>query len=287
MLGTMLYLENLLRGRKGGEIELKWILIDQSRQVLNDAFALHESVLAHLKESNPTWSFKSDLQLVVGNLFTDRLPRFLEPQKADLVLALNVLSELPQEKRIWTVESLLKGYLHKWGKALVMEPALQKTTRELMELHDEIVQRRSGFIYAPCLHQAVCPMLKANDRDWCHTYIPWERPGWIEKIDRLVGIRKDYLKCSYLLLGTEPAPATDESLWRVVSGPLNSRGKSERLLCGPAGLPRLLRIRRLDRDCSPANRGFDELERGDVVRLPQLPKIERIGRETAVERIKI
>ena len=61
MLGTMLYLENLLRGRKGGEIELKWILIDQSRQVLNDAFALHESVLAHLKESNPTWSFKDRL----------------------------------------------------------------------------------------------------------------------------------------------------------------------------------------------------------------------------------
>jgi hypothetical protein len=283
MLGTMLYLENLLRGRKGGKIELKWILIDQSRQVLNDASVLYERALAHLRESNPAWSIESELQLVVGDLFSQPLPRFLEPQGAELILSLNLLSELPKEKRLPVVEGLLRNYLHKWGKILILEPALQKTTRELMELHDEIIERNSGVIYAPCLHQAACPMLAANRRDWCHTYIPWERPEWIEKIDRMVGIRKDYLKCSYLLLGTEPVKAADDMLWRVVSGPLNSRGKSERLLCGEAALPRLLRVTRLDRDRSPANEGFDRLERGDIV---QLAKIDRIRKETPVRKVK-
>ncbi len=72
------------------------------------------------------------------------------------------------------------------------------------------------------------------------------------------------------------------SLWRVVSGPLNSNGKSERLLCGPAQSRELLRITRLDRDQSQANKDFDELERGDLV---ILPKISRVTRETLIKKI--
>jgi hypothetical protein len=125
-------------------------------------------------------------------------------------------------------------------------------------------------------------MLAANARDWCHTYIPWNRPQWIEKIDRLVAIRKDYLKCSYLLLGREPPQEHAFDLWRVVSGPLNSKGKSERLLCGEAGLPHLLRTCRLDREESPANADFDALERGDLVRMA---KTARVTRDTQLKKL--
>ena len=125
-------------------------------------------------------------------------------------------------------------------------------------------------------------MLRGNDRDWCHTYIPWQRPGWIEKIDRLVAIRKDYLTCSYLLLGKELLPVTPKDHWRVVSGPLNSKGKTERLLCGEGSLPDLLRVTRLDKDSTQNNGDLDWLERGDVA---QMAKTDRIGRETSVRKV--
>jgi hypothetical protein len=151
-----------------------------------------------------------------------------------------------------------------------------------MELRDEIVSEELGVLYAPCLHQAACPMLAANDRDWCHAYIPWDRPAWIEKIDRLAAIRKEYLKCSYLLLGRQEPEARAPDLWRVVSGPLNSKGKSERLLCGEAALPELLRAVRLDKDASMANEDFGYLERGDLLRMA---KTTRVTRDTQLKKI--
>ena len=126
-------------------------------------------------------------------------------------------------------------------------------------------------------------MLAANQRDWCHTTIEWERPPFIEKFDRLVGIRKDYLKCSYLIMGPGRGsiyrtPTDSESIWRVVSGHLNSKGKSEMLFCGRAALPDLLRAVRLDRDQSDANRLFDELQRGDLVRMEKTTRIPQTTR---------
>lgn len=295
MLGVMALVEDFLKGKKGGSLKLHFILIDQNKQALNDAAGLFESALEYLKKRNFSWKIEAGLVKIVANLFSERLTQVLAREEADIVLALNFLSELPQRKRLPIVEALVRDYLHPQGRLLIMEPALRLTTRELMELHDEMVDRRSALVLSPCLHQEFCPMLKANHRDWCHTYIPWERPAWIDKIDYLVGIRKDYLKCSYLLIGKEPPTMEKEksveelsagikgSLWRVVSGPLNSKGKSERLLCGPAQPQELLRVTRLDRDQSPANRDFDDLERGDLVIAPKIPRIQR---ETRIEKLK-
>jgi len=292
MLGVMAYLENVLRRKKTGALKLRFILIDQNKPTLNDASELFEEALKHLQQANPSWRIEGHLQRIVANLFSEKISQVLKPQKADLILSLNFLSELPKGKRLPLVDILLRNYLHPSGKLLVIEPALRQTTRDLMELRDQITAEESAFILAPCLHQEACPMLKVSGRDWCHVYIPWERPVWIEKIDRLVGIRKDYLMCSYLLMGREPVSleslvagktaSLKGSLWRVVSGPLNSNGKSERLLCGPAQSRELLRITRLDRDQSQANKDFDELERGDLV---ILPKISRVTRETLIKKI--
>lgn len=282
MLGAFHHLEEVLDGRPAGKLEIEWILIDQNRQALNDAAALYEGALRHLQGVHSSWEIHSDLRLVTGDLFSERLDRILRPQEADLVLALNVLNELPRGKRTSLIETLVRHYLTPQGRVLVMEPALRLTARDLMTLHDDIVQRGSAAIYAPCLHRSACPMLAGNNRDWCHTYIPWERPGWIEKIDRLAAIRKDYLKCSYLLLGREPAPSLPNNLWRVVSGPLNSKGKTERLFCGESGLPDLLRVMRLDRDQTSLNKDLDRLERGDQV---EFVKTARVRRETRVRKV--
>lgn len=247
MLGAMAHLENQPENQTA-----EWTLVDQNRSILQDAAALHDG---------------ARMRCLVADLATERPSRFFSGEKFDLILSINFLSELSRERRLTLVEQLIRHHLADSGRFLIIEPALRQTTRELMELHDRLVERRSAAVLAPCLHQAACPMLAANNRDWCHTYLEWERPPWIEKIDRLVGIRKDYLKCSYLVLGQVGTPLTAPlpDTWRVVSGPLNSKGKSERLLCGPAGLPNLVRITRLDRDRSEANFDFDRLQRGDIL----------------------
>lgn len=283
MLGVMAYLENILRQKKGGALKIHFILVDQNKQALNDASAIFGEALKHLQQANPSWKIEGYPQRVVANLFSEKFSQVLRPQKFDLILSLNFLSELPKGKRLPLVDVWQK-FLHPLGRLLIMEPALRQTTRDLMELRDQVVAVKSAFVLAPCLHQEACPMLKASGRDWCHAYIPWERPLWIEKIDRLVGIRKDYLMCSYLVVGQEPLKTASLKgpLWRVVSGPLNSNGKSERLLCGPVQSHELLRITRLDRDQSQVNKDFDELERGDLV---ILPKISRVMRDTPIKKI--
>jgi len=255
--------------------KIHFILIDQNRNILRDAESLHREMAT-----------QSTLDTIDADL--TRGPNWARPHgarphgasplprtpPADLILAVNLLSEIPGPRRLPLIEGLLRNRLKTGGKILIVEPALQRTTRELMELHDQILRNRSGFVYAPCLHQTACPMLAANRRDWCHATIEWQRPGWIERLDHLVGIRKDYLKCSYLLLGREPAPVVSNETWRVVSGHLNSKGKSELLLCGPGGLPELLRVTRLDRDRSEANRIFDEAQRGDLIEMPRVTRIK-------------
>ena len=267
MFGTFLWLENLFK--KGGALtvplHLSWILIDQNRQALQDATQLHEELVDHWKKTHPNWPLHSEIQTQLVDLIS--APSIKVPaQSVDLVLALNLMNELPQERRIRLIDRAMH-FLKPEGRFLIMEPALQRTTRQLMELHDEILERNAAFVYAPCLHQSRCPMLASNHRDWCHTTIEWERPFWIGKLDHLVGIRKDYLQCSYLVLGTQPPRPVSNQRWRVVSGHLNSKGKSELLLCGPAGLPGLQRVTRLDRDWSEKNRPFDDAHRGDLLEM--------------------
>jgi hypothetical protein len=278
MLGTMLFLEGFFGRAK--TVRLRWTLLDQNRQALQDAAALHDLALSDLRRRFPKVEIASELRLEGRDLFEGKISRLMTG--ADVILCLNVLSELASNRRRPLLEDLLKAVLKADGRMLVMEPALQGTTRDLMELRDELLDRHLALVHAPCLHQAECPMLKANDRDWCHTYIPWERPAWIEKFDRLAAIRKEYLKCSYLLLGRDSPAPREADLWRVVSGPLNSKGKSERLLCGEGGLPGLLRACRLDRDESPVNAGFSSLERGDLVRMA---KTARVTKETPLRRV--
>ncbi len=289
MLGTMLYLENNLpKLGKSGTIRLDWMLLDQNRLALQDAGALYDEALRQLKESLPGWTITSSLNTVSQNFFAGRVSKVLKGYargSADLILGLNVLGELRPESRAMLVGDLTGNLLSDTGKILLMEPALRSTTRDLMELRDRILSEEMAHVFAPCLHEAECPMLRENPRDWCHTYLYWERPYWIEKIDHLVHIRKDYLKCSYMILGQhaghEAKRETESHPWRVVSGPLNSKGKSERLLCGE-GDTRLLRIVRLDKDYSEKNRAFDSVERGDIVELSQTP---RVTRETVVRKI--
>ncbi|MDH4161295.1 MAG: small ribosomal subunit Rsm22 family protein [Nitrospirota bacterium] len=207
----------------------------------------------------------------------------------DLIVLSNVLNELFHDKpdrnqrRAGVLADLLKTSLAATGSCIIIEPSLRETSRDLLSLRDALVI--AGFtIYSPCLTQEPCPAL-VNPRDWCHEDRPWEAPQLIREIDSLIGLRKDSLKFSYLVVRRDtravggPFP---EGAFRVVSEPLVTKGKRELFLCGTGGRRQVMRQ---DKDASPENAAFTELLRGDVVRFKGLVdevKRLRVTKETVV-----
>lgn len=208
-------------------------------------------------------------------------------EKIDLAIASYFFSELPFAEQMRLGCEVLK----RADVFIVIEPALQKTTRQLMALRDKILERRWAQVLAPCLHQKNCPMLAANQRDWCHFYIDWKCPQLIREADQIVGNKHDYLKMAYMVFSSlslrAEAPAKQHGgsakqfggkqssgdIWRVVSSPLISKGKRELILCGACGL--LKKIERLGRDRTVQNAAFDQIRRGDIIEWPWKERVEK------------
>ena len=211
----------------------------------------------------------------------------------DIITLSNILNELSygDNKRIAERVSFLNTIIDKFltpdGSCIIIEPALRETTREMLEIRDSLV--KNGFkIYSPCLMNQPCPAL-LNPKDWCHEDIPWI-PLIIKEIDKLTGLRKDSLKFSYLVLRKDKLSLTDvleKNSYRIVSEPLISKGKIEFFICGNRG--RQL-ITRLDKDKTPSNIQFQELQRGDIVTFKDLideGKRFKAGKDTIVYSSKL
>jgi ribosomal protein RSM22 (predicted rRNA methylase) len=187
----------------------------------------------------------------------------------DLVIFSNILNELFAfdedriERRVTIVQAVLDANLAADGSAIIIEPALRETSRDLIEMRD-CLQERGLHVFSPCLAASPCPAL-ANPRDWCHEDIPWEPPALVREIDKLTGLRKDSLKFSYLVMRKDTHALADifgPDAYRVVSEPLVTNGKIEFYVCGRHG--RKL-ITRLDKDRSPLNVHFEKMRRGAIV----------------------
>lgn len=210
----------------------------------------------------------------------------------DIIVLSNVLNELYLRdedrtgKRTALVGSVMENLLAPDGSCIIIEPALRETSRDLLMVRDSIVDR--GFsVYSPCLVQGHCPAL-VNPKDWCHEDRPWDPPEIIAEIDSRIGLRKDSLKFSYIVLRKDGRTLADNcgpSSFRVVSEPLVSKGKRELYLCGREG--RRLAMR-LDKDAAPGNEAFAQLSRGDVVRIEELAIEEkrfRITKDANVDKV--
>lgn len=207
----------------------------------------------------------------------------------DLVVLSNVLNELflgrPDrgERRVELLTGIMNDALAPTGSCIIIEPSLRETTRDLLTVRDALAA--AGYtIYSPCLSQAPCPAL-VHPKDWCHEERAWQPPQLIKEIDELVGLRKDALKFSYVVVrrdGHAFAECFGEGTFRVVSEPLVSKGKRELYLCGRGN--RRFAMRQ-DKDAAPANAAFEALQRGDVVRFENLrdeDKRLRVTRDTTV-----
>ncbi len=189
----------------------------------------------------------------------------------DLVILSNVLSELHAQQserlrlRAGIVQGIMERLLDGNGSCIIIEPALRETGRELLQVRDTLQQ--CGFrVYSPCLRNGPCPALE-QPKDWCHEDRNWEPPSTVREIDSRIGLRKDSLKFSYLVVrrdGKILADCVEAGAWRVVSEPIVTKGKRELFLCGNGGRVRTVR---LDKDADQGNAAFSGLARGSIVRL--------------------
>jgi hypothetical protein len=148
------------------------------------------------------------------------------------------------------------------GRLMVIEPALRETSRALLEVRDRLLAA-GAVVLAPCLMQATCPA-RVREADWCHAERAWTPPTEHAALAQAVRLHKERLKMSYLVLGVGSAQKYPDDCFRIVSEPLDEKGKRVRIGCGPRGRHRLV-LR--DRDRAEHNHAFDSLERGDVMRV--------------------
>lgn len=268
MLGMMMFYADLLKKGILKEVSLDFTLMDQSYSALKDAVSLHHAYADTLKREVP--GFHSACFIKHFDFRRESLNRFLRNFKYHLVLMENILNEFPDHQlKSDFVESTLRQHLDpEKGKLIIIEPALKKTSRDLQKIRDEmVVVRKTAHVHAPCLHQEQCPLNVVNLRDWCHFYFHWKRPDFIARVDKIIGNRKDWLACSYLVLARKEREwrsvfSNTRNTWRVISNLMPSKGKQEIVLCGPPGRYHLTR---LDRNVSSTNQSFDRLRRGDLI----------------------
>lgn len=265
--------------RQGNRPFLEFTANDPVAENLRDAEKLFKSSMEKLSVEASIRTVRSDMEKM-GKLLEGRY---------DIITLSNVLNEVSRRgdervaKKASILKALLTGFLADDGSCIIIEPSLRETSREMLIVRDILL--KEGFqIYSPCIMDEPCPALH-NPKDWCHEDIPWEPPAVVREVDRLIGMRKDSLKFSYLVLRKDKLSLTDiygKNSFRVVSEPLISKGKIEFYICG-AGKRRA--ITRLNKDKTSANEALEYLRRGDMVGLEGLIDaggILKVGKETLI-----
>ncbi len=266
---------------------LQVMAVDHSSVGLRDAAQLWETYCRKAQVSN------ARMQTCAGDLEKiEKGPVASAIQQAapyDVIILANCLNEVfwtaadPPAERATMVASLVP-LLKPQGTLMLIEPALRETARDLHRVRDLLLRQKIGTVYSPCLHEQDCPALVHRD-DWCHEERAWDPPAHIQAIDRDVGLIKDALKFSYLLLRTDGRAIVERqpNVYRVVSELREFKGEKRAWLCNESGRPE---VGRLDRLASPQNAAVDLWHRGAIVQIERIVRKEREGKVSTVGRIE-
>ena len=218
-----------------------------------------------------------------------------ETRDFDVILLGQVLSEMAGDEaahaarlRRWLDESLAPN-----GSLVIVEPALRERTRKLHRVRDLVVSA-GATVFAPCLHAAPCPAL-ADEDAWCHEDLPVDLPPELVPLARAAGLRWQGLTFAYLVLRKDGRTLRGATLARasvrVVSSPIDTKGKRELWLCGDFAqggelVPLRRKLARLDRDAAKGGDAWTEAERGDVLATepPLGADLTRATRDIAISR---
>lgn len=133
----------------------------------------------------------------------------------DLVLLSYVLNELSEKDQ----EDLVKAAWTKTKKTLILIETGTPEGFEIIKRAREILRAGGAFLWAPCLHQEVCPMERPN---WCHFSVRVPRT----KTHRFLkegSLGYEDEKFSYLVVGREERRERIEG-GRVLSPPRKRPG---------------------------------------------------------------
>ena len=221
----------------------------------------------------------------------------------DIIVMSHALNELWQTKE--NVIQLradflcaLSDHLSDDGLLFLMEPALLKTSRNLLSLRDELCAR--GFsVVSPCPFvdggKPVCPALTAGENQTCHASFTWKLPEPVASLARYAKLDRAQVKMSFFVFrkdvpagsasapanecGTEKISGAPENSYTVVSEPmLNKSGRVRYLLCN--GKERIPLSAKKD-DSHAAKIGFFNLKRYDRISLKN-PEIRGDGTTPAL-----
>lgn len=206
----------------------------------------------------------------------------------DLIVMAHALNELwrgtrdPVGARVTFVRGLL-DLVVPHGSLVLIEPALRDTSRDLHLVRDKLLETGACTVLSPCLHDKPCPAL-VKAKDWCHEERPWTPPPIVAAIDRAVGFIKDALKFSYVILRKDGRTIVKRQpdVFRVVSELRDMKGEKRAWLCNESGRAE---VGRLAKERSETNAAVDEWHRGAIVRISEIVRKERKGREATVGRI--
>jgi ribosomal protein RSM22 (predicted rRNA methylase) len=163
--------------------------------------------------------------------FTTNLESY-KSQKFNLIIAANVFNELRGNGQREQLFQSLQSCLCERGTLIILEPALQQSAHQLVELRDHVVATypQLGILF-PCTHKNPCPMRLKEEIAWCHFQLSWNTPRLISQLDDASGFNKHRLKYSALVLkqGTDCASGL-----RILSEPKKSRKGLEVNVCGEA-----------------------------------------------------
>lgn len=262
------------------------VVVDRSPQVLRESTEIWQAYSEQQRDSSIP-----PLKILECNLERS-LPSAIREgggvKGYQLIIVQNLLSELflgskdPVAQRTALLRDLV-NYLAPEGSLMLIEPAARAASRELHQVRDHLLADRHCSVYAPCLHDAPCSALIKAD-DWCHEERKWECPSWIAQIDQEVGLIKDALKFSYVILrkdGKTLVPRNPD-YHRVVSELRVMKGEKRVWLCDQTGRSE---VGRQDKERSMSNAAFDGWHRGAIIRVSEIVRKERKGRPAMVGRI--
>jgi len=241
--------------------------MDRSKENLSLAQNIIKEYLAHGPLSK---NIKWKTFFVEGTITDSNSFQILFSEKArfDIIIAGNVITELPEES-INPVIDFLEKHLSPDGTVIIIDPGTKTSSKQLLCLRNKLLLETGLYLYAPCPNTETCP-LTDNSKNWCHEKVFWEPPEIVSMIDRITGFSKEKgLKFSYLvfnkknihLSGIFPE-ISQGKVFRVVSYLIKNKGEERLYVCNGRG--RML-LRRLNKNCSEKNLGFGNVLRGNCV----------------------
>ena len=290
--GGLAVLDWLHRCHNGWAGNLSVVAVDASGAALRDAERLWRAYNRTAGISGARLrTYEAHLERALKGSLSDEIGK---AGPYDLIILANCLNEM------WSTSSDLiaaraglatgaLSWLSPYGTVMIVEPALRETSRALHQVRDRLLQEQRCTVYSPCLHEGNCPALVDPD-NWCHEERAWERPAAILQIDEEIGLIKDALKFSYLLLRTDGRTIVERGpqTFRIVSELRNLKGDTRAWLCNELGRSE---VGKLERANSATNADWKDCQRGTIVKIEGLKRKEgatltRIPEDARVEIVR-